>query len=500
MPSRLIAVCALGALLSAPLAATQQGSDLTLDVSETLFSVGAAMNACGYDADLRSSEPLRQQVRNDVSQAIQRSPKGRSAADELCHFYLDHRQADAARDLAQYVTLALNLGAPPQFDLQRREADIPPDGAYVLGVLPLLQHFYLAADLGSIWRRHRADYEALIARYQEPVARMITATNVYLKMPSVHYLGRQFTIYLEPLADPAQVNSRNFGSDYFLVVAPEDGALHMPEIRHAYLHYMLDPLTLKRANALKRLEPLLASVKSAPLADEYKYDSALLVTECLIRAIEARTLKGGKAPETEKRALVETATREGFILTGYFYNALGAFEKGPTGLPDAFGDLLYDIDVAREKKLASEVRFSHQASPDIVQASKQRQPQLLDVAEDRLASGDIKEAERLARQALERKDEDAGRALFILARAATLDRDVEGARTYFERTLAVSHEPRVVAWSHIYLGRLLDLEENRDSALQHYRAALAAGDNTPDTRMAAERGLKEPYQAPAVRR
>ena len=262
MFSRIVAVCALGAALSVS-ASAQQGSDPTLDVSETLFSIGAAMNACGYDADLRSSEPLRRQVRADVAQAAQSSPAARASRDELCRFYQDHRQPDPARDLAQYVTLALNLGPPPQFDLLRREADLPPDGAYVLGLLPLLQRFYQHADLGTIWRKHRADYEALIDRYHDPVAGMITATNVYLKMPATQYLGRQFTIYLEPLADPAQVNSRNFGSDYFMVIAPENGALRMGEVRHAYLHYLLDPLTLKRANVLKKLEPL-CSIRLPP--------------------------------------------------------------------------------------------------------------------------------------------------------------------------------------------------------------------------------------------
>jgi len=279
-------------------------------------------------------------------------------------------------------------------------------------------------------------------------------------------------------------------------VAPDGGMLRMSDIRHTYLHYLLDPLALKRANALKRLDPLLSSVKNAPMADEYKYDTALLVTECLIRAIEARTLQDGKAPETDKQKMVENSTREGFVLTGYFYKVLGDFEKGPTGLKDAFGDFLHGIDVAHEKKLASEVRFSAQAAPEVVHASKQRQPHSLDTAEDWLAAGDVKEAERLARQALDRHDTDPGRALFILARAAILDRDVQGAQTYFERTLALSREPRLIAWSHIYLGRLFDLQEKRTSAVEHYRAALAAGDSRPDTRVAAERGLKEPYQAP----
>ncbi|MBZ5646233.1 MAG: tetratricopeptide repeat protein [Acidobacteriia bacterium] len=460
----------------------------------------AAINACSYDAELRASEPLRQHVRGEVAQAVERSGAARATRDELCRFYKDHQQPDPGLDLAQYVSLALNLGAPPRFDLLRRESDLPPDAAYVLGMVPILQRFYPQAGLGSIWQKHRVDYEALVERYHEPVARMILTTDVYLKMPSSRYVGRQFDIYIEPLAAPGQVNSRNFGSDYFMVIAPENGSLRMPEIRHTYLHYLLDPLTLKRANSLKKLDPLLSAVKNAPMADEYKHDTALLVTECLIRAIEARTLHDGKAPEAEQRKLVEVSTREGFVLTGYFYAVLGTFEKEPTSLKDAFGDLLYGIDVGREKKLALEIRFSPQASPEVVRASRLRRAQLLDLAEERLVSGDLRSAERMARQALDEGNEDPARALFILARAATLDRDVEGARTYFERTLAVAREPRLVAWSHIYLGRIFDLQDNRESAVQHYRAALAAGDTTPDTKAAAEHGLKEPYQPPAQRR
>ena len=111
---------------------------MTLDVSETLFSIGAAMNVCSYDAGLRASGRLRQQVRNEVAQAVERSPAARTARNELCRFYQDHRQAEPSLDLAQFVTLALNLGPPPNFDLLRREADLPPDAAYVTGVLPLL--------------------------------------------------------------------------------------------------------------------------------------------------------------------------------------------------------------------------------------------------------------------------------------------------------------------------------------------------------------------------
>lgn len=479
-----------------------QSSKATLDVSETLFSVAAAMNACGYDAELRDSDVVRQHVRAEIAEAVGKSDVARATRDEMCRFYRDHQQPDSARDLAQYVSLALNVGPPPNFDMLRRESDVPPDGAYVLGLVPLLRRFYVDAGLGSVWQKHRREYEMLVARYHEPVANMITSTDVYLKMQSSGYVGREFVIYLEPLTAPGQVNSRNFGADYYMVVAPENGALQMKAVRHTYLHYLLDPLALKRANTMKRVDALLPAVKNAPMPEEYKYDSTLLVTECLIRAIEARTLNNGKAPEAEQRKLVDADTREGFVLTPYFYDQLRDFEKSPTGLKDAFGDLLYNIDVPHEKKLASEVDFSRQSSPEVVRVARPAQAKVLDLAEERLSTGkpeDAKGAEGLARQALD-AGEDPARALFILARAAVLQGDVEGARMYFERTLAVAREPRLVAWSHIYLGRMLDMQQDRDAALQHYQAALAAGDPTPDTKSAAERGLKEPYHPPVAQR
>ena len=73
---------------------------------------------------------------------------------------------------------------------------------------------------------------------------------------------------------------------------------------------------------------------------------------------------------------------------------------------------------------------------------------------------------------------------------------MKGAQLYFERTLTRSTDPKITAWSHIYLGRIADLKEDRDSALKHYQAALAADDKSPETKAAAERGLRQPYEPP----
>ena len=112
--------------------------------------------------------------------------------------------------------------------------------------------------------------------------------------------------------------------------------------------------------------------------------------------------------------------------------------------------------------------------------------------------GDTQTAQKLAQEALDENREDQGRALFILAQVATMNRDIQGARSYFERALQVAQEPKVIAWSHIYLGRIFDLEENREAALDHYRAALNAGNALPEAKAAAEHGIQRPYEPPTA--
>jgi len=154
------------------------------------------------------------QVRADLIRASE-SQQVATAADAMCRFYREHQQPDAGHDLASYVSLALNVGNPPDFTPKWQEADIPPDAAYVLGFLPLLKTYASAAKLHSIWLKHQPQYDALIEQYHAPVAKMITATDVYLRMPLAVDPGRSYTIYLEPMGAPGQVNSRNYRDQFY---------------------------------------------------------------------------------------------------------------------------------------------------------------------------------------------------------------------------------------------------------------------------------------------
>jgi tetratricopeptide (TPR) repeat protein len=474
-------------------------SKATLEVSETIFSVLSAINVCGYDHELSVSSPIRTQVRVDLV-AASKSPEAAAAAQSMCKFYQDHRSPDSGRQLAEYVSLALNLGDPPNFVPKFQEADLPPDASYVLGFVPLLKQYAAKAKLHVIWLDHEAQYNALVNQFHDPVASMITATDGYLRMPSSGYLGRSYTMYLDPMAAPGEVNSRNYQADYFyVVVSPANNDIHMNQLRHTYLHFVLEPLLSKRATTLARLKPILASVQKAPMAPEDKTDIGLLVIESLIRAIEARTPLDPKLPEKDRIALVNRDESEGFVLTGYFYDELKVFEKESEGLKDAFPDWLHDIDVDRVRKKAGEIQFASEATPDVVRAGAQKSESKIDQAERALASGNPAGAAQLAQEALAQND-DPGRCYFVLARAATLSANMQEAKDDFMKAAAASKDPRTVAWSHIYLGRILDMQDEREAAIEQYKAALSAADISPDTRAAAERGLQAPYEPPEASR
>jgi tetratricopeptide (TPR) repeat protein len=231
--------------------------------------------------------------------------------------------------------------------------------------------------------------------------------------------------------------------------------------------------------------------------EPFKTNISLLVTECLVRAIEERL---AKIPEVERAKAIDDDDKQGYVLTRYFYDALGRFEKEPIGMRDAYPNMVSSIDIGREMKRASAIEFSGEAAPELLHLAGRKDEHLLLNAERRLAAGDAETAQKLAQQALDEQKEDSGRALFILAEVATANRDMDGARNFFEKALQTAHEPKVIAWSHIYLGRIFDLKEDRFAAMDQYRAALnVAGGTPPEAKQAAERGLQEQYEPPVAK-
>jgi hypothetical protein len=512
----------------APSLVDPAGPTISLISAEPVFLMAAALNACGYDDGLEESAPIRKRVREEMNLALAKSEDARNKRDHLCLYIAQHRMTGGGRDIAQYISLALYLTPPPELETVAELTEMPPDSTQVVEVVPLLRDFVAAVDLHSIWLVVHPIYDKEADLLHDPLSKMIVSTNLYLKMPAETYNGRRFVVVIEPMLSPRIINARIYGTDYVVVVSPVNGTIRMSDVRHTYLHYMIEPLLYLKTNALSRMQPILKEIRDAPLEYRYRSDTVAMTVECLIKAIEARTMDTGipvyKIPANVDRSELPRYEREriayqqkvdavrltamrhamtqGFILTQYFYEQMIQFEKDPASLKDTIGEMVYSMDIDQQIHRSRYLGFDKEGDDDVLTRSTPRKLTGLDLAEARLAAGDVTTASAMARQALANHSDSStslddvaasARAEFILARAAILTGHPDQAIEGFQKTLATSKDPRLLAWSHIYLGRMLDLDCKRDEALTEYKEALKNRDGQLDTRISAERGVKTAY-------
>ncbi len=501
------------------------GPTISLQPSEQVFIMATALNMCGYDEGLSESAPMRQRVRDEVQKALNASENARDIRDQLCLYIEQHKLTGTLHDVSQYISLALYLSAPPEMEATAELPEMPPDATQVIEILPILRKFLAAVDLNSIWLTMRRQYEDEVNKLHDPLTKMIVDTDLYLKMPASTYDGRHFIVVIEPMLSPSMVNARIYGVDYVVIVSPVNGQIKMSDVKHTYLHYIIEPLLYARSNAIDRTQPVLKEVREAPMEFLYRSDSVALTIECLIKAIEARTMDTGipafvmpakadradyakiehdkqvwqQKVNTVRLAAMTHDMKQGFVLTQYFYEQLQHFEHDPASLKDTIGEMVYSMDVDQQAHRAREVEFDKQADGDVLRHSTPHKLEGLDLAEARLAAGDVNTAMAIAHSSLKvheggaENPADTARAEFVLARCEAMTGHPLDAITDFHKVIATSKELRLLSWSHIYLGRMLDLSCKREDALSEYRAALEVRDGQMDTRAAAERGVKTPF-------
>ncbi len=479
----------LGLLWASPAFAQQGPGNVLLEPNEQIFCVLAALNAAGYDtgSSINTGDNTRDEVRAYL--ARQKVP----VLPDLEKFYEGHRlQGDPGADLGQYISLALLLGPPPDFKFTIPPSDLPPDAKDVAELVPLLKKFYTQAGLLALWGRMQPRYQAAVERYSPAIRDSLVHTDAYFRMATAGYLGRNYTIYLDLLGAPEQVQARIYGYNYFLVVTPSR-ELKLDEIRHQYLHFLLDPLAAKYAPEINQKVGLRAVAYQAPtLAIDFKQDFPLLVTECLTRAAELRMDKRSKA-DAEKS--LQEMTASGLILVRYFYEALERFERQEAGMMIYYKPMVLGIDVAEEEKRLAAVKFTPKAVPTAATPAPvvSEKDRALDQGDNLFFQGRYNDARNEYQTVLEKFDAKNERALFGMAVVAANMRKPDLAQDYFQKTLAVARDLRLVTWSHIYLGRLDDLLGKRDDALAQYRAASLTAAAFPEAARAVQSGLQRPF-------
>jgi len=502
-----LAVCAG---LGSPLlrAQVQPGSPATysgvsVEPSEQIFATMCALDAAGFGADESTlgEMPGRLALRADLLKL-----KG-PATDALREFYRNHALADPGENLSRYIAFALVAGPPPKFSLQMDRELLSPEVLSIDGFQDVLADFYVEANLDARWRRLSSEHQTAVARYQAAVARIVTNSNAYLREIVRPSRALTFTVYVEPLIGNRTI-AGNTG-DQYAIVAGSTSEIPLDDIQHAYLHFILDPIALRNRDAIETKKALLNIAARAPkLPVEYRDDFVALMDECFIKAVELRL---HRLPPDQLEAAIEDDDLSGYILVRPLVLQLKVFEKSDPSMSYYFGDLLAGVDVAVEQKRFQGATFAAAQAPmpnqDKVPADIQKSgiDRLLDQGDREIALQNAAAA-RLTFEKVLKQDPDQPRAIYGLAIAAVLSGDAPQAKDLFEKLVSPTPEsgaepsskavdPTLVSWSHIYLGRIHDLEGDRSSALGEYKEALAVNGAPESARLAAQRGMDAAYNA-----
>jgi len=425
------------------------GPTISLISAEPVFLMAAALNACGYDEGLEESAPVRKLVRDEMNLALAKSEDARNKRDKICLYIAQHRMTGGELDIAQYISLALYLTPPPEIETSAELTEMPPDATQIVEIVPLLRDFTAAVDLHGIWLAVHRTYDAEADHLHDPLSKMIVSTNLYLKMPAETYNGRRFIVVVEPLFSPRMVNARIYGTDYVVVVSPQNGTIPLNDVRHTYLHYVIEPLLYVRANAIDRTQPILKEIRDAPLEFRFRSDTVPLTIECLIKAIEARTMDTGVPVYTipadadrsampryeherqiyqQKVDAIKWATVRHDMTQDSFsrstsMSSCSSSRRTPPASKTPSARWFYSMDVDQQVHRARDLDFDKEGDNEVLSRSQPHKLTGLDLAEARLASGDVATASAMARQALASRanSPDASNSLEAIANGARAD-------------------------------------------------------------------------------
>jgi hypothetical protein len=473
----------------------------TIDGSEAMFTTMCALYAAGYESDVSPDDwsAFRSQMRERLRQ--QKGP----AVDALKEFYHDHQFRDPGAMLSRFVWFGLVSGPAPKFQPILRRDELPPEVLDLEGFSDILSNYYTEQNIGALWRAVQPNYNREIARLHDPVSQVLFVASTYVREVVDPAKPATFKIVVEPLVGRI-TNVRNFGDHYVIVLSGSD-AIPTDVVRHAYVHFLLDPLPQQYSHVIAVKRPLYEIGAKAPrLAPALQDDFPSWFGECLVRAVEIR-LK--KLSPGERDAALESNDEDGYVLVRPLFLGLAGYESAEPSFHNYFPDLVRGIDIKTEQPRVAAIHFAAQqaasqakglSSEDLARRrtristlpGDQEAIAQLTEGEKRIAEKNPRAAEASFKSVLA-KYPNQPRAWYGLGMVAVLDHDAVTAKEVFGRLTsgehAASQDPMVMAWSHVYLARILEDEGQLEQAKTEYKAVLSVQGAPAQAQQAAQKGL-----------
>jgi len=483
-------------------ARTAPPSTVSVDGSEAMFTTMCALVAAGFESNVSSDNwtAFRAQMRERLRQ--QQGP----AVEAVREFYRHHELRDPGATLSRYLWFGLVSGPAPAFHPILRRDELPPEVIALEGFSEILSSYYQEQKIGQLWRQVQAVYNREVERLHDPLSQIVFVASAYLREILEPSGPRTFAVVVEPLVGRI-TNVRNFGDHYALVLS---GGEEIPTdvIRHAFLHFLLDPLPLMYPHVTAVKRPLFEKAATAPrLAPELKDDFASYFAECTVRAVE---LKLKRISPGEREAAMNRDDEDGYVLVKPLFGALPKFENSEPSMKLFFQDLVRAIDTGAEARRLATVKFApadtarpeDEAAAEEVARRRSAAPTTvpndaevltaLTEGERRIAEKNPRAAEASFQKVLT-KYPDQARAWYGIGLVALLDHDAARAKQVFGRLTTGEHaatqDPMVLAWSHVYLARIYDDEGNPEVAKMEYQSVLNVEGGPEQAKQAAQKGL-----------
>lgn len=474
-----------------------------IDVSETMFATMCALYAAGYESEVNPDNwtPYRAQMRTRLRQ--QKGP----AVDALKDFYRSHQFRDPGAMLSRFVWFGLVAGSAPKFQPRMRHDELPPEVLDLEGFSEILSNYYTEQNIHALWQGVQPLYDQEIERLHDPISQILFVASSYVREVVDPAKSRTFTVIVEPLVGRI-TNVRNFGDHYLIVLSGTD-EIPTDVVRHAFLHFLLDPLPYEYSHTVVLKQPLYDMAAKAPrLPPDLQDDFLSWFGECTVRAVE---IKLRKLSTSEREAALQSNDVDGYVMVRPLFQGLTGYEQGEPSLHDYYPDLVRGIDLKAEQTRIAAIQFApEQTTAEAQELNKEAlarnrvRPLVTTVPNDpaaiaALTDGEKHIAERNPRAAessflsVLAKYPDQPRAWYGIGLVALLDHDAEKAKQVFGRLTtgehAASHDPMVMAWSHVYLGRIFEDEGQLDQAKTEYQAVLAVQGAPTQAQQAAQKGL-----------
>lgn len=506
-------LCAACAVLAWPQAAAAQVplpqqrqrapvTNIRVDGSEAMFTTMCALLAAGFESNVSAQNwhPLRARLREQMQH--QQGP----AVDAVREFYKEHELNDPGATLSRYIWFGLLSGPAPKFQITVKRDDIPTEMLALQGFSEILSNYYQEQNIGRLWRDLQPLYNREIERAHDAVSQIVFVATGYLRQIQDPSVDRTFTIILEPLVGRI-TNVRNSGEHYAIVLSGADD-IPVDVVRHAFLHFLLDPLPAQYPHVLAVKRPLYEKAAQAPrLSPDLRDDFTSYFAECTVRAVE---LKLKRQSPSERDAALERDDADGYILVRPLYAALSKYEGSEPSMALYFPDLVRSIDLAGESKRADTIHFAaassagaDNAATESVARRKAFQPTTVPNDAEAIAAlteGERHIAEKNARaaeasfQRVLAKYPEQTRAWYGIGLVALMEHDGPRAKAVFGRLTsgdhAASQDPMVLTWSHVYLARIYDDEGQQALAKTEFQAAMDVPGGPQQAKEAAQKGLE----------